>query len=185
MLQIALIVLAVIAVILILFLIVVALQPSKFRVERKATIAAPPDVVFDHVNSFHKWNDWSPWAKLDPNAKDSYDGPEAGVGAKFAWDGNKQVGQGRMTIMESRPSKLIRIKLEFLKPFSCTNMAEFTLEPQGNQTLITWAMTGEKNFMSKAFCMFMNMDKMVGSDFEKGLASMKSLAEGQAALAKA
>lgn len=181
MLQIALIILAIIAVILILFLIVVALQPSKFRVERKATIAAPPAIVFGQVNSFHKWNDWSPWAKLDPNAKDSYDGPEEGTGAKFAWEGNKQVGQGRMTIMESRPSELIRIKLEFLKPFACTNTAEFTFEPQGDQTTITWAMTGEKNFMSKAFCMFMNMDKMVGGDFEKGLASMKSLAEAQAA----
>jgi hypothetical protein len=179
-LQVTLIVLAIIAVMTVLFLIVVALQPSKFRVERKATIAAPPAVVFGQVNSFHKWNDWSPWAKMDPTAKNSYDGPEAGTGAKFAWEGNNKVGQGKMTIMESSPSKLIRIKLEFLKPFACTNTAEFTFEPEGNRTRITWAMTGEKNFMSKAFCMFMNMDKMVGGDFEKGLASMKSLAEAQA-----
>lgn len=180
-LQITLIVLAVIAVIVFLFLIVVALQPSKFRVERKATIAAPPAVVFGQVNSFRKWNDWSPWAKMDPSAKNSFDGPEAGVGAKFAWEGNNKVGQGRMTILESSPSELIRIKLEFFKPFACTNTAEFTFQPQGNQTVITWAMTGEKNFMSKAFCMFMNMDKMVGGDFEKGLASMKAVAESSAA----
>ena len=179
--QIALIVLAVIAVILILLLIVVALQPSKFRVERKATIAAPPDVVFDHVNSFHKWNDWSPWAKLDPNAKDSYDGPEAGVGAKFACDGNKQVGQGRMTIMESRPSKLIRIKLEFLKPFAATNQATFTMSPSGSGTRVNWAMEGgQDSFMCKAFSLFMPMDKMVGKDFEKGLAQMKAAAETDA-----
>jgi Polyketide cyclase / dehydrase and lipid transport len=177
---IALIVLAVIAAIVILFLIVVAMQPSQFRVERKATIAAPPAVVFRHVNSFHKWNDWSPWAKLDPSAKNSYDGPEAGTGAKFAWQGNNKVGQGQMTILESRPSDLIRIKLEFIRPFTCTNAAEFTFRPEGNQTAVTWAMTGTNNFMAKAFGLFMNMDKMVGGDFEKGLASLKSLAEAQA-----
>lgn len=179
MLQIVLIVLAVIALIVVLFLIVVALQPSKFRVERKTSIAASPAVVFGQVNSFRKWNDWSPWAKLDPTAKNSFDGPESGVGAKFSWEGNNKVGQGRMTILESSPSELIRIKLEFVKPFACTNTAEFTFRPEGNQTVVTWAMTGENNFMGKAFCMFMNMDKMVGGDFEKGLASMKAISETQ------
>lgn len=180
-LQIVLIVLVVLAVILVLLLIVVALQPSQFRIERKATIVAPPAVVFGQVNSFRKWNDWSPWAKLDPTAKNSYDGPEAGVGAKFAWEGNNKVGQGKMTILESRPSDLIRIKLEFIKPFAATNTAEFTFQPQGSETLVTWAMTGQNNFMGKAFGLIMNMDRMVGADFEKGLASMKSLAEAQAA----
>ncbi len=177
MLPIILIVLSAIAAIVVLFLLVVAFQPSEFRVERKATMVASPEVVFGYVNNFHKWNDWSPWAKLDPTSKETYDGPASGTGAKFAWDGNKEVGQGRMTIKESRPSDMIRIKLEFIKPFTCTNTAEFTFQPQGNQTLVTWGMTGHNNFMGKAFGLFMNMDKLIGGDFEKGLASLKTLAE--------
>ena len=166
-----------IAAIVLVFLIVVALQPAEFRISRSATISAPPPAVFAHVNDLHKWEAWNPWGKIDPAMKRSYDGAPAGVGAITSWVGNSQVGEGRMTITESRPGDLVRIKLEFFKPFKATNTAEFTLAPQADQTLVTWSMTGRNGFVTKAFCMFMNMDKMVGGDFEKGLAQLKAVAE--------
>jgi uncharacterized protein YndB with AHSA1/START domain len=169
--------LIVIAVIVVAFVIVVALQPSEFRVARSATIAAPATVVFAQVNDFHKWEAWSPWAKLDPAAKNSFEGPSAGTGAIFRWSGNNEVGEGSMTITESRPSDRIRIKLDFTKPFEATNTTEFTFEPKGSQTVVTWSMSGTNNFIAKAFCLFNNMDKMLGGQFEKGLAQMASAAE--------
>jgi len=165
------------AVIVVVFVVIVALQPSEFRVERSATISAPAPAVFAQVNDFHKWEAWSPWAKLDPAAKNSFEGPSAGNGAIFRWAGNHEVGEGSMTIIESRPSELIRIKLEFLKPFAGTNTAEFAFRSEGNQTAVTWSMFGTNNFIAKAFCLFMSMDKIVGGQFEKGLASMKSVVE--------
>jgi len=165
------------AAIVVVFIAVVAMQPSDFRVARTATISAPAPAVFAQVNDFHNWEEWSPWAKLDPAAKNSFEGPSAGSGAIFRWAGNKEVGEGSMTITESRPSDLIRIKLEFLKPFQATNTAEFTFKPEGNQTAVTWSMAGKNNFISKAICLFMNMDKMVGGKFEEGLAHMKSVVE--------
>src|SRR6185295_9800251 len=147
------------AVLLIVFVVFVVMRPSEFRIMRTATITAPPSVVFAQVNDFHKWMAWSPWEKLDPTLKRTYEGPPAGSGAIYSWAGNKQVGEGRMTLTESRPSDLIRIKLEFLKPFKATNAAEFTFEPQGHQTVVTWSMTGKNNFMFKAVGLFMNMDK--------------------------
>lgn len=156
----------------------VALQPSDFRVTRSATIQAPAADVFAHVNDLHKWQDWSPWAKLDPAAKATFEGPPAGPGAVFKWDGNSQVGAGTMTVTESRPSELVRIKLDFVKPMPGTSTTEFTFRPQGNQTTVTWAMFGQNNFPSRAICMFMNQDKMVGGAFEQGLASMKAIVEG-------
>jgi hypothetical protein len=167
--------------ILALFIIVVAMRPSDFRVARSTAIAAPEKVVFEQVNDLHNWEAWSPWAKLDPNARNAYEGPSAGLGAAFTWSGNSKVGEGRMTITESRPSELVRFKLEFAKPFEGTNIAEFTFRPEGNQTVVQWTMTGKCNFISKAFGLFVNCDKMVGSQFEKGLAEMKSLAEAAAA----
>jgi hypothetical protein len=128
-------------------------------------------MVFAQVNDFHNWEAWSPWAKLDPAAKAIIEGPRAGKGAIFRWAGNEEVGEGSMTITESRPSDLIRIKLEFLKPFEATNTAEFTFKPVDNQTNVTWSMEGQNNFIAKAVCLFMNMDQMVGGQFEKGLAS--------------
>jgi hypothetical protein len=110
--------------------------------------------------------------------KQAYEGAPTGIGAIYTWTGNKEVGEGRMTIIESRPSDLIRIKLEFFKPFRATNTAEFTFKPEGNQTSVTWSMTGKNNFMAKAVHLFMNMDKMIGGQFEKGLAQMKSVVEG-------
>ena len=169
-----------IAVIIVVLTIVVALRPSEFHVTRSATMSAPPAVVFAPVNDFHKWEAWSPWAKIDLACKYTYAGSPAGCGAIFSWAGNKKVGEGRMTILESRPSELIRINLEFIKPFKATNTAEFSFKAEGGQTVVTWTMLGKNNFLFKAFSLFMDCDKMVGRDFEKGLAAMKSVAEAAA-----
>ncbi|MEO7319412.1 MAG: SRPBCC family protein [Chthoniobacteraceae bacterium] len=163
--------------ILIVLAIFVAIQPADFRITRSTTIAAPPASAFAQVNDFHKWEAWSPWAKLDPAMKTLYDGPAEGPGTIYTWSGNSEVGEGRMTITESHPYDFVRIQLEFLKPISATNTTEFTINADGSQTLVNWTMTGTNNFMGKAFNLMMNMDKMVGGDFEKGLAQMKSLLE--------
>jgi hypothetical protein len=166
-----------IAVIVVVFVVVVALQRSDFRVARSTTISARAPAVFAQVNDFHKWEAWNPWGKIDPAIRQAYEGAAAGNGAVYTWVGNKNVGEGRMTITESRPSELIRIRLEFFKPFAGTNTAEFTFKPEGNQTAVTWTMFGNNNFMAKAIHLFMNMDKMIGGQFEKGLADMKSIVE--------
>jgi hypothetical protein len=171
------IILIALVVMVVVFIVIVALQPSEFRVVRSAIISAPPPTVFAQVNDFHNWEAWSPWAKIDPAMKQTYEGAPAGTGAIYRWAGNKEVGEGRMTITESRPSDLIRIKLEFFRPFAATNTTEFTFNPEGNRTAVTWDMTGENNFMAKAVHLFMSMDKMVGGQFEQGLARMKSVAE--------
>jgi len=160
--------------------VVVAMQPSHYHVERSATVNAPALIVFNQVNDFHKWDAWSPWAKLDPNMKTNYEGTPAGNGAVYSWAGNSNVGEGRMTIADSKPGESIKIKLEFIKPFAATNATVFSFKPQGNQTTVTWAMDGDNNFIGKAFSLFMNMDKMVGGDFEKGLAQMKTVSEAAA-----
>ena len=161
-------ILIVLAVIVVVCVVVVALQPAEFRVTRSATIAAPPETVFAQVNDLHKWEAWSPWAKLDPAAKYSYDGPAAGVGAAFAWSGNNEVGEGRMTITESRPAELVRFRLDFVKPFKGTSTSEFTFKPEGNQTIVAWTMMGQNNFISKAMHLCMDCDKMLGGSFEQG-----------------
>ncbi len=155
-------ILIILAVVGVIFIGVVAIQPNEFRVARTTRIAAPAAVVFGQVNDFHKWEAWSPWAKLDPAAKNSFEGPTVGTGAIFRWAGNNQIGEGSNTIIESRPNELIRIKLEFLKPFQATNTAEFAFKTEENQTVVTWSMFGKNNFVSKAFGLFMNCDKMVG-----------------------
>jgi hypothetical protein len=129
------------------------------------------------VNDFHKWEAWNPWARLDPAMKHAYAGAPAGTGAVYTWAGNREVGAGRMTMTESRPSDLIRIKLEFLTPFAATSTAEFTFKPEGDRTVVTWSMVGRNNFVAKAIHLVMDMDKMVGGNFEKGLADMKSVVE--------
>ena len=161
----------------ILLFVIIAGRPDEFKVVRSATMAASPTTVFEQVNDFHKWDNWSPWAKLDPACKNAFSGADAGKDAGFAWDGNNKVGAGRMTITESQSPELIRINLEFLRPFKSTNTTEFTFRPQGNQTLVTWTMTGKNNLMSKVFGLFVDCDTMVGKDFEKGLASIKSIVE--------
>ena len=167
------------AVLVVVFIVIVATRPSDFRVTRSATIPRAAELVFGQVNDLHKFQDWSPWAKIDPQCKVTYDGPPAGVGASFAWAGNKQVGEGRMTVIESRPGELVRFKLEFLKPFKATNTAEFNFKPTGNQTEVTWSMSGKNNFIFKAVGLFMDCDKMVGPDFEKGLANLKTVVAKQ------
>jgi uncharacterized protein YndB with AHSA1/START domain len=164
-------------VLLIVFAVVVALRPAEFRIARSTVIAAPAAIVFAQVNDFHAWPEFSPWAKLDPAMTTTYAGPAAGVGAAYAWAGNPKVGEGQMTITESRPNELVRIRLEFLKPFKATNTAEFTFKAEGGQTAVTWSMSGVNSFMFKAAGLFMNVDKMVGDDFEKGLANLKAVAE--------
>ncbi|MGA7391743.1 MAG: SRPBCC family protein [Terrimicrobiaceae bacterium] len=156
---------------------IVALQSSEFRVVRSAILSAPAQALFALVNDFHRWEAWSPWEKLDPALERSYDGAPAGVGAVYSWVGNNHVGEGRMTILESHPNDLIRIKLEFLKPFAATHTADFTFKPEGDRTRVTWNMFGEKNFLSKAIGLFMNMDKMIGDNFEQGLAQLESAAK--------
>jgi len=171
------IILIALAVIVLVFLIIVAMQPAQYRIVRSATISAPASAVFAQVNDFHKWETWNPWGKIDPAMKQSYEGAPAGTGAIYTWTGNNEVGEGRMTLTESRPSELIRIKMEFFKPIAGNSIAEFTFKPEGDQTAVTWSMAGDKNFMAKAVHLFMNMDKMTGGQFEKGLAEMKSIVE--------
>lgn len=155
----------------------VATRPSQYRVTRSLVIGAPPGAVFPHVNTFKNWEAWNPWGKIDPNMKLTYDGPAAGVGASYAWVGNREVGEGKSTITESQPNDFVRFKLEFFKPMAGVSDTLFTLKPQGSQTEVTWAMTGKNNFIAKTFCLFVNMDKMIGGQFEKGLADMKRVVE--------
>lgn len=160
-----------------LLLLAIALQPATFHVERSTIIAAPPEVVFAQVNDFRAWGAWSPWEKLDPAMKRTHEGAPAGAGAKYAWVGNQDVGEGRMTIEKSVPGSQIVIKLEFLKPFEATNTATFTFQKTADGTKTTWAMDGNNNFVSKAMCLVMDMDKMIGPDFQRGLAALKTVAE--------
>ena len=169
--------LAVLVAVIVVFCVVVAMQPEDFKITRSATCNAPPDKVFEQVNDFHKWEAWSPWAKLDPTMKTTYSGAASGNGASYSWVGNSDVGEGKMTITDSRPSDSVKIDLEFLKPFAAKNVTEFTFKPDGDKTTVTWAMTGKNNFMAKGFSLVMNMDKLVGGDFEKGLTQMKTVVE--------
>lgn len=171
----------ILAVLVVALVIFVSTRPSEFRVARSATIAAPAASVFAEVNDFHRWLAWSPYDKRDPLMRRTYDGPPAGTGASYTWNGNNQVGEGRSTIVESRPNELIQIRLEFKRPFSGTNTAEFKFQPQGNVTAVTWALLGKYNFVTKAMGLFMSMDRMIGGDFEQGLANLKSVVETSAA----
>lgn len=160
-----------------LLLIIISLQPTEFCITRSATIQAPAETIFPHVNNLRKWEAWSPWAKMDPKATITFDGPAEGKGAGYTWAGNNQVGCGRMTITESQPPHLIRSNLEFTAPMKAFNLTEFTFKPTDKGTVVTWTMTGKNGFMAKAFGLFVNCDKMVGGQFEKGLAQMKALTE--------
>ncbi len=165
------------AVIVVLFPILVATRPSDFRVSRSLAINAPADTVFEQVNDLHQWEAWNPWGTIDPNTKLTYAGPPAGVGASYAWTGNAKVGAGRNTIVESIPGKLVRFRLEFFKPMKATNAAEFTFASEGSQTTVTWTMTCKHNFFGRLFGLIINCDKMVASQFDKGLAAMKKVSE--------
>jgi uncharacterized protein YndB with AHSA1/START domain len=161
----------------------VAMQPEDFKIERSTIVSAPPEAVFAQVNDFHKWEAWSPWAKLDPNSVATFEGPTSGQGAIFKWAGNDQVGEGKMTITESKPGELVRIKLDFFKPMEATNDTLFTFKPQGSGTEVTWSMSGKNGFVGRAFCIVMNMQKELAKQFDQGLASMKTAAEAPAAAA--
>lgn len=157
-----------------------SLKPEAFRVSRSQLVAAPAEAVFAHLVDFHQWNAWSPWAKRDPSAKNTFEGPESGVGSSFAWAGNSKIGAGKMTIEECVRDELLRIKLEFERPMKAVNRASFELKPQGEGTRVTWSMAGKNNFYAKLFSLVVDMDKMIGKDFEEGLANLKALAEAAA-----
>lgn len=162
----------------VVLVIIVATRPADYQVERQITIAAPAPVIFTKINDFHEWQHWSPWEKLDPNMKKTYSGPTAGVGAMYAWDGKRDVGKGQMTITESLPPERVRIKLEFFEPWTATNTTTLSITPAAvGSSTVTWQMVGHHNFIGKAFALVMNMDKMLGADFDKGLQRLKELAE--------
>jgi len=165
---------------LIVLCVVISLQPSTYSVQRSATIAAPPATVFGQVNDLKAWDAWSPWKKLDPNAKMTMSEPSAGKGATFSWAGNDQIGEGRMTILESRPDEFVGLEQVFVKPFAGRAETTFALAPEGSGTKVTWKLFGTKDFFSKAVCMLMDMDAMIGKDFEEGLANIKAVAEKSA-----
>jgi uncharacterized protein YndB with AHSA1/START domain len=154
-----------------------AIQPKTFRLERSTTIKAPPEKVFALVNDFRQWGEWSPWDKMDPNMTRNYGGSPSGVGSTYGWVGNKKVGEGSMEIVGSNPGKAVSLKLDFLKPFEAHNMTDFTFTPEGDGTRVNWAMHGPLGFAQRLMHIFFNMEKMVGPDFERGLASMKQVAE--------
>jgi uncharacterized protein YndB with AHSA1/START domain len=174
------------AVIVVAFLGYAATRPSEFHVERSASLSAPAEVVFTQLNDLRKWAAWSPWEKLDPNMTKTFAGPEQGVGASYTWQGNDQAGKGKMTIVKEDPPKQIVYKLEFMEPFESVAETTFNLEQSGpEQTKITWGMVGHNNFVGKVFCVFMDPDNMIGADFEKGLAQLKTVAEAEAKKKKA
>lgn len=167
----------IVAVIVAGFLILAALQPSEIRVTRSTLVSAPAAAAFLQVNDLDHWQKVSPYAQMDPTAKTTFTGPRAGKDASLAWDGNKRIGAGRMTVIESQPDRLVRYQLDFVRPFKSTGFAEFTFEPAGAQTAVTWTMHGPKNFPSKVMGLIVNMDRMIGRQFESGLVSIKAAAE--------
>ena len=154
-----------------------ATRSDSFSVQRSTTIHAPADKVFALINDFHRWGEWSPWEKLDPEMKRTFSGAAAGPGTVYEWTGNSKVGAGRMEVLKAAPASKVDIKLDFIKPFEGHNITEFTLTPQGENTQVDWVMHGPAPFVSKLMGVFVSMDSMIGKDFEAGLANMKSAAE--------
>lgn len=170
-----------IAAVIAILVVVIATRPADFHLERSTVVATGPETPFAQVNDFHAWANWSPYDKLDPTMTRTYAGPSSGVGSTYAWSGNDKAGEGKMTIEQSDPARKIAIKLEFTKPFTATNVATFDFVPTGpGTTKVTWSMDGKNGFMGKAASLFMDMDKLVGGDFERGLASLKAVSEGGA-----
>jgi uncharacterized protein YndB with AHSA1/START domain len=169
--------LIVIAVLLAALLIYAATRPDTFRIERSIGIQAPPEKVFALINDLRAWSRWSPWEAKDPGMKRSFSWPDSGQGAAYGWEGNKNVGTGRMEIVETSPPSRIVIKLDFMKPFEAHNTVEFSVQPQGTATQVTWAMFGPMPYLSKLMTTFFSMDKMCGKDFETGLSQLKAAAE--------
>jgi uncharacterized protein YndB with AHSA1/START domain len=167
----------VLAIVVAAVLILAATKPNSFSVQRATTVKAPPEKIFSLINDFHQWGGWSPYETKDPAMKRSYSGPDSGKGAVYAWDGNKNVGSGRMEILDTTLPTRIVIKLDFFTPFEGHNTAEFTMLPQGDATHLTWLMHGPAVFVSKVMQVFINLDHMIGKDFEIGLANLKRLTE--------
>ena len=168
------------AAIIAVLVLVIAMQPARFAVEREVVINAPADVIYPYLDNLRAWEAWSPFAKMDPQQKNTYEGPESGVGASTSWEGGREAGKGRATITAVKPNQEVDIELEFLEPMQATNRALFTLAAAEGATTVTWRLEGTNGFAGKASSLFMNMDAMVGGEFEKGLASMKTLAEAAA-----
>ena len=168
---------SVIAVLIAAVLIYATTKPDTFSVTRSASIKAPPEQIFAVINDFHRWTDWSPWEKLDPDMKRTQGGPASGKGATYAWEGNSKAGAGRMEIIESTPASKVGIQLDFSKPFEGHNIVEFVLVPQGDSSNLTWTMHGPTPYISKLMQVFVSMDRLIGKDFEAGLANLKALAE--------
>jgi carbon monoxide dehydrogenase subunit G len=156
-----------------------ATRPDSFRVQRAASIKAPPEKIFALINDFRSWGAWSPYEKKDPAMNRIHSGATSGKGAAYAWDGNKDIGQGRMEITDASPPSRVTIRLDFVRPFEAHNVVEFTLEPGGGATNVTWAMHGPSPYVAKLMGLFLNMDRMIGRDFEAGLANLKTIAEKQ------
>ena len=160
----------------VLFLVVAATRPADFRVERSATLSASPMALFEQVNDHRKFTVWNPFMKLDPKVKNTYSGPDSGVGAVCRWEGNSEIGAGSCTIIESKPGELVRCRMDWKRPMEGTSTVDFTFKPEGGKTVVTWAMYGQNNFMGKMVSLFMDCDKMCGPQFEKGLADLGAVA---------
>lgn len=158
-------------------LVYAATRPDTFRVERSLAMNAPPEKIFPYITGLKRWQEWSPYEGRDPAMKRSYSGPESGKGAVYEWDGDKNVGKGRMEVLDEAPPNKVVIKLDFIKPFEGHNTAELTVQPKGSQTVVTWAMYGPSPFMSKLIGTFINLDDMIGRDFADGLAKLKTIVE--------
>jgi len=167
----------VVIVLIIALVIAVATRPDTFSIKRSTNILASPGVVFGFLNDFHRWPEWSPWEKLDPDMRRTHSGAPSGVGATYAWSGNSKAGEGSMTIRESKPGERVLLDLNFLKPFKSSNVTEFVLTPMETSTKVDWTMSGKHNTATKAFSLIQSMDKIVGKDFEQGLANLKSVSE--------
>lgn len=154
-----------------------ATRPDSFTVRRSAQIEAPPERIYALIDDFTRWRDWSPWERKDPAMKRSFSGPSSGKGAAYAWDGNKNVGQGRMEIAHAAAPSRLTLKLDFVRPFEAHNQVDFALEPRGKATQVVWSMHGPMPFVSKVIGVFIDMDRMIGTDFEAGLANLKAVAE--------
>lgn len=167
--------------ILVALLVYVAFLPSQFRFSREVKVAAPAAVIFPHINNLAKFNAWNPWVKMDPAAKGEYSGPPEGIDASYRWEGGRQSGTGRMTIVEAQAPFVVRMRLDFQKPFAGTNIVDFTLRAEGSETVVTWAMTGKSSFLPRLMCtlLFINMEKMMNETFDRGLADLKQTVESK------
>jgi hypothetical protein len=164
------------AAVVLVILAIAATRSDEFRVTRSATLAASPTSLFEHVNNHRKFAVWNPFMKLDPNVKTSYSGPEAGVGAVSSWDGNSDIGAGSCTIIESKPGELVRSRMDWKRPMEGVATVDFTFQPAGDKTVVTWTMYGKRNFVGKLISLFIDCDKICGPQFEKGLADLGTIA---------